>query len=66
MLEEPRCSIRKCKHYGGILQPDGTETSERNVCAAFPVKIPDEIAYGSRLHLKPFPGDRGIQYEKEK
>lgn len=65
MLEEPRCSIRKCKHYGGIAQPDGTEQTERNVCKAFTEKIPDEIAYGKNLHLKPVPGDRGIQYEKE-
>lgn len=45
-------------------QPDGTERTERVVCAAFPDRIPDEIAYGDKLHLQPYPGDRGIQYEK--
>lgn len=66
MLEEPKCSIRKCKHYKGIAQPDGTELTERNVCKAFPEKIPDVIAYGANKHLVPFEGDRGTQYEREK
>lgn len=65
MLAEPRCSERKCRHYEGISQPDGTEMTERNVCKAFPGMIPDAIAYGNNKHLIPFEGDRGIQYERE-
>jgi len=66
MLAEPGCFQRKCKHYIGISQPDGTELSERNVCKAFPEMIPDEIAYGDNLHLKPL-SDQGndIVFEKE-
>ena len=65
MIEEPRCSIRQCKHLMGVSQPDGTEESEVPFCRAFPTGIPDEIAYGDNLHLKPYPGDGGIQYEKQ-
>lgn len=63
MLAEPNCSKRKCKHFAGVAQPDGTESSERVVCRAFPDKIPDDIAYGDNLHLKPVKGDHGIQFE---
>ncbi len=63
MIEQPRCSIRNCRHLTGVVQPDGTEATERPACAAFPDGIPDEIAYGSNLHLRPFPGDHGITYE---
>lgn len=66
MLLEPECSIRKCRWYEGVSQPDGTEQTERNVCKAFPEKIPDAIAYGVNKHVTPFEGDRGIQYEREK
>ena len=60
----PRCWERGCKHYIGIKQDaPGDEKSERNVCTAFPAKIPDDIAYGSNLHLAPVPGDHGIQFE---
>lgn len=34
-------------------------------CDAFPDGIPDEIAYGDDLHLRPVLGDRGLQFEKE-
>lgn len=65
-MAEPRCSIRNCKHLIGVKQdPDENEESERVVCAAFPEGIPSVIAYGDELHLKPFPGDHGIQYEKK-
>lgn len=65
MLEEPRCRIRKCKHYRGVIQPDGTEGSETNSCAAFPRGIPNEISYGTNLHSKPLPGQRNkIVYER--
>lgn len=64
MLREPRCSTRSCRHFKGVAQPSETEVGERVVCAAFPEGIPDEIAYGDNPHTKPYPGDRGIQYEK--
>lgn len=63
MLAEPQCSIRNCRHFKGVRQPDGTEATERVYCSAFPDRIPDDIAYGDNLHLKPYPGDHGIQYE---
>jgi len=66
MLETPRCFTRSCKHYTGVYQPDETEMTERNVCEAFPEQIPDEIAYGNNLHLKPLKDQSNtIVYEKE-
>ena len=66
MLAEPRCFTRKCKHYIGVIQPDGTEMTETNACSAFPKGIPDQIAYGKNPHIKPWPGqDNDIIYEKE-
>lgn len=35
-------------------------------CKAFPEGIPPEIAQGDEPHTEPFPGDNGIQFEKEK
>jgi hypothetical protein len=64
MLQEPRCSKRKCAHFIGPHQPDGTEESEVNICRAFPDGIPPAIAYGDDLHLKPVEGDHGIQFEE--
>lgn len=64
MLATPRCYERQCRHFIGASQPDGTELTERVVCAAFPTGIPDEIAYGDNLHLEPYIGDHGIRYEK--
>lgn len=48
-----------CKHY----RPDA-EGSGRQ-CAAFPKadSIPLEIWSGDNPHLRPFPNDRGIQFE---
>jgi hypothetical protein len=63
MLEQPQCHKRGCRNYRGA-QNDGDETTERNFCRAFPDKIPDEIAYGSNLHLNPVKGDHGIQFER--
>ncbi len=56
MLGVPKCWDRKCKHFLGVLQPDGTEESEVNYCKAFKKGIPDEIAYGDNPHLVPLPG----------
>jgi hypothetical protein len=63
MLVEPNCSKRKCKHYRGV-KSDSDESTERVVCVAFPDRIPDEIAYGSEMHVSPYPGDNGVQYEQ--
>jgi hypothetical protein len=52
MMSEPMCSVRNCKHLGGVEQGDGSEETERVVCTAYPKGIPDEIAYGSDRHLK--------------
>jgi len=66
MLAEPNCYKRKCKHYIGVIQPDGTELTETNSCKAFPKGIPDEIAYGNNLHLKPLlDQSNDIVYEKQ-
>jgi hypothetical protein len=32
-------------------------------CAAFPVQIPDAIAFGEHDHRKPYKGDHGIRFE---
>lgn len=53
MIVESNCSKRQCKFYKGVLQPDGTESSERHYCDAFPTRIPDDIAYGDNMHLEP-------------
>lgn len=66
MLNEPQCSLRRCKHFVGVKQDEDGEASERVVCAAFPDRIPDEISYGANLHLTPLP-DQGntIVFEAE-
>lgn len=61
-IEEPRCSIRRCIHFQGVKQPNDDEETEIVYCTAFPDGIPNEIAYGSNLHLKPVEGDHGIQF----
>lgn len=66
MLKEPKCFTRNCKHFNGVIQPEGTELGETVACAAFPEGIPKEIAYGTNLHLDPYKGDSGIQYEQAK
>jgi hypothetical protein len=69
MIGEPRCYARKCMWFEGVKISDTDESTEirteRSVCKAFPQGIPDEIAFGNNLHLKPVEGDNGIQYEEE-
>ena len=66
LILEPNCSKRKCKHYRGISQPDGTEMTERPVCDPYPGGIPDDIAYGRSLHLEVREDqDNQIVYEHE-
>ncbi|MBW1702068.1 MAG: hypothetical protein JRJ11_13285 [Deltaproteobacteria bacterium] len=65
MLAEPKCWTRQCKHYLGVIQPDGTEMTETNSCKAFPDHIPYEIAYGNDLHTTVKKGQVGtFVYEK--
>jgi hypothetical protein len=63
MITIPQCRIRTCKYFIGVSHLDGTEITERVVCAAFPDGIPKDISYGENDHRKPFPGDHGIRYE---
>ena len=65
LVEPVPCSEKRCRHYRGIDQPDGTEATERHVCAAFPQGIPAEIVRGANMHTGPVPGDHGIQYEAD-
>jgi len=65
MIAEPNCSKRRCVHFVGAYQPDGTEETETVNCRAFPEGIPFEIAYGDNDHTTPYEGDGGIQFEKE-
>ena len=65
MLAEPNCWKRRCKHYIGVVQPDGTEMTETNSCKAFPKGIPAEIAYGNNRHLSKHPQQQNdIVFEK--
>ncbi len=71
MLDKPNCYARNCIHFTGVIQDDDEdgnpiEATERPACAAFPHGIPYAIAYGNNLHLRPYPGDNGIQYEEAK
>ena len=66
MIDKPRCFSRKCKHFLGVYQPDGTEQGEVVNCEAFPKGIPYQIAYGSDDHLVKHPDqDNDIVFEKE-
>ena len=61
MLATPNCFKRRCRHYLGVKQPDGTELTEVNYCLAFPDGMPSEIAYGTDKHTEPWP-DQGNSY----
>jgi hypothetical protein len=50
MLATSQCERRRCRWLAGVIQPDGTEKSERMVCPAFPDGIPRDIAFGSDPH----------------
>lgn len=66
MLLTPNCFKRECKHYIGVIQPDGTELTETNICKAFPKSIPREIAYGPHKHTRPLPEqDNKIVFQEE-
>ncbi|KKN77715.1 hypothetical protein LCGC14_0356890 [marine sediment metagenome] len=63
MMIQPKCHMRECIHFIGVVEEE-IETDQRVTCVAFPKGIPDVIAYGDNLHLKPFKGDNGIRFEK--
>ena len=63
MRAKLKCYTRRCRHFIGVTQPDGTEEPGRVACKAFPDGIPEEIAYGDDPHLYFYPGDSGIHYE---
>ena len=66
MLAEPQCWIRKCKHFIGVIQPDGTEMTEINACNAYPEGIPNDIVYGNDKHFKVRSDQKNeIIYEKK-
>jgi len=57
MIDTPKCSDRKCKHYIGI-KNDGDELSERPYCKAFEDGIPNDISYGNNKHLNMVKGQK--------
>lgn len=63
------CSPHMCKHlHKGeptFRWEDYPTDGEPPWCRAFPGGIPDEIAHGNNPHTEPYPGDHGIQFEKE-
>jgi len=63
MLAVPECWNRECIHLIGVKQDNEDELTERHVCKAFPDGIPNEIVSGKNLHLEPYEGDHGIQYD---
>ena len=64
MIYPPNCLKRKCIHFLGVIQPDGTELSETVNCRAFLQGIPGIIAYGKNEHTKPLPDqENDIVYE---
>jgi len=64
IMAEPNCYTRRCRHFLGVRQDvEGDETTEKVVCRAYPLGIPDAIAYGKNPHTKPYPGDGGRRYE---
>lgn len=74
MLAEPNCFPRMCINFIGVENTKKPQDKRSTVdgviltCKAFPdgKGIPREIAYGKNLHLKPFPKDNGILFEKAK
>lgn len=64
MLETPKCYIRHCKHFTGIV---GEEEDDQFIaCKAFPDGIPIEITMGNNDHSKVIKGQTGnFVFEKK-
>ena len=52
MISTPNCYKRRCIQNLRVIQPDGTELTEKPSCDAYPDGIPSDIAYGSDQHLE--------------
>jgi hypothetical protein len=66
MLATPNCYKRRCRHFLGVIQPDGTEMTEVHSCEAFPDGIPGEISYGRNKHLRPLKDQKNdLVYEED-
>ncbi len=54
----------KCKHDGvETVLPDGAVVE---TCKAFyPEPIPEEILLTKVIHVEPYPGDHGLQFEEK-
>jgi hypothetical protein len=52
-----------CKHFRAKEWWDAPLTARK--CNAFPDGIPAEVGYETYDHREPFPGDNGIQFEKQ-
>lgn len=66
MIAESNCSKRKCKHFLGVIQANGTEMTETVNCMAYPQGIPTELAYGCDKHLVVRPDQKNnFVFEKE-
>lgn len=52
MISTPNCYKRGCVQNLRVIQPDGTEMTERPACDAYPDGIPSDIAYGPDQHLE--------------
>ncbi len=61
-LKPPICY--KCKHFKIREYYNEAAGEEGWYCKAFPKKIPEEIATGNHDHKEPFPGDKGVLFER--
>jgi hypothetical protein len=62
------CEARGCVHLLPASKKRDKDTGIPDIsyrCEAFPDGIPEEIRRGKNLHLKPYPGDHGVQYERD-
>jgi hypothetical protein len=58
-IDGTHCYKNKCRWFMGVIQPDGTEMTERLMCPAFPEGIPNEITTGDNQHTEVYEGQSG-------